>query len=350
MADETPDRDDAPGWDAIDAALRPIYDDREPYHVGTVVPYALGGPDPIHGISAYKNSEPVPHWHFVTYGFSELWAKESTDPAVSGFGFELTFRPVCKAREKKPPYWALNFLQNLGRYVFETGNSFGVGHTMPVQGPIKLGSSTRIHAVSFAPDSQLPPIATPNGRVEFLQVVGLTLDELEAISSWNAAAFLQLRGRDDPWLLTDLSRTSWLGDPVFAAQVARRSKRDGSSCGWLALVLECDTKSDPVCVRVQTIVVDTLKRRLLSRLPYGREFTLNGKDATVVFKPGKQSRLTLVEDAVLITLRVDHLVELDKVLRPHAGLYPVPGLKDVVLQVVRTEIKDHDGKVVDIVE
>src|SRR5438445_1823446 len=116
MADEPDQPDDAPGWDAIDAALQPLYGDREPYHVGTIISYALGGPDPIHGISAYKNSRPRPHWHFITYGFSELWAKESTDPDVSGFGFELTFRVTCKAREAKPPNWALNFLQNLGRY------------------------------------------------------------------------------------------------------------------------------------------------------------------------------------------------------------------------------------------
>ncbi len=58
------------------------------------------------------------------------------------------------------------------------------------------------------------------------------------------------------------------------------------------------TRSDPVCVRVQTIAVDALQRRLLGRLPFGREFTLNGKAATLVFKPGNQSGLNLVEDAV----------------------------------------------------
>jgi suppressor of fused-like protein len=346
----TDEADDAPGWDAIDEALRPIYGDREPYHVGTVVPYALGGSDPIHGISVYKNTEPRPHWHFVTYGFTELWAKESTDPDVSGSGFELTFRLACKAKDKKPPNWALNFLQNLGRYVFETGNAFGVGHTMPLNGPIEVDSDTLIHAVSFCHDPQLPPIDTPNGHVEFLQIVGLTMDELEAISSWNASAFLKLRGRDDPLLLTDLARASWMTDPKFAAKVARRSQQEGSSCGWLNLTLKCDTKRDPVRVRVQTIAVDGLKRRLLGRLPYGRELTLHGKEATVLFKPGKQSRLKLVEDAVTITLREDHVIALTEALQPHAGLYPVPGLKNLVLQVLRTEITDHDGQVVDVVE
>src|SRR5206468_10803467 len=115
----------------------------------------------------------------------------------------------------------------LGRYVFETGNPLGAGHTMPLNGPIKQGSSTLIHAISFAADPQLPSMATSNGRVEFLQIVGLTMDELEAISSWNAAAFLDLRSKDDPLLLTDLSRASWLGNPTFAAEVAARTKKDG---------------------------------------------------------------------------------------------------------------------------
>ncbi len=89
---------------------------------------------------------------------------------------------------------------------------------------------------------------------------------------------------------------------------------------------------------------------MLGRLPFGRELTLNGKDATVVFKPSEQSRMRLIEDAVTIELREDHLVELVESLRARAGLYPVPGVKNLVLQVLRTEIKDRDGKVVDIVE
>jgi hypothetical protein len=350
MSDESESSDKAPGWDAIDEALRTIYSDREPLHFGTVVPYALGGPDPITGISAYKNREPRPHWHFVTYGFSDLWEKQTEDPEVSGFGFELTFRPTCPAEEENPPNWALSFLQNLGRYVFSTGNAFGVGHTLPLNGPICVGDSTRIHAVAFTLDPQLPPIETPNGRVVFLEVVGLTMDELDAISSWDVAAFLELRAQDDPLLLTDLARSSWLLDSTFANEVALRSEEDGSSCGWLNLVLECDTASEPVRVGLQTIAVESLCRRLRSRLPYGRELMLNGKDGAVLFEPGEQSGLTIDDDAVTITLRTEDLTKLVDALRPHAGVFTVPGVDNVVLEVLRTEIKDSDGNVVEVVE
>ncbi len=90
----------APGWDAIDAALEPLYRGRPPKHYGSLVPYRLGGPDPIHGISAWFNAAPSPHWHFVTYGFTELWGKESEDAEVSGFGFELTFR-LARAEDEE---------------------------------------------------------------------------------------------------------------------------------------------------------------------------------------------------------------------------------------------------------
>src|SRR4051794_12147157 len=108
--------DESPGWDAIDAALRPLYGDTEPYHLGTVVKWALGGPDPLDGISVYARTEPVPHWHFISYGMSELYAKESGDPDESGWGFEFTFRLARDPADREPPVWAANLLQNLGRY------------------------------------------------------------------------------------------------------------------------------------------------------------------------------------------------------------------------------------------
>ena len=84
--DQEDDEVRAIGWDAIDAALSPWYSDQEPKHYGTIVPAMLGGNDPLQGISVYKNLEPLPHFHYVTYGFSELYEKESEDPEYSGFG------------------------------------------------------------------------------------------------------------------------------------------------------------------------------------------------------------------------------------------------------------------------
>lgn len=52
MNEEVEQMDQAPGWDAIDEALKPIYGDQEPKDYGTLLPYSLGGQDPLDGISA----------------------------------------------------------------------------------------------------------------------------------------------------------------------------------------------------------------------------------------------------------------------------------------------------------
>jgi Suppressor of fused protein (SUFU) len=72
-----PDTDNAAsGWNAIAGALGAVYTGQEPKHYGTLRPYALGGRDPIRGISIYR-AGPPDHWHYVTYGFSELFEKEA---------------------------------------------------------------------------------------------------------------------------------------------------------------------------------------------------------------------------------------------------------------------------------
>ena len=48
-----------------------------------------------------------------------------------------------------------------------------------------------------------------------------------------------------------------------------------------------------------------------------------------------------------MTLREDHLAGLGQMLQPRAGLYPIPGVNNAVLQVLLTEITDRDGNVVD---
>ena len=110
----------------------------------------IGGKDPLQGISAYKNLEPLPHFHYVTYGFSELYEKESEDAKLSGFGFELTFRLACGAGDEDPPVWALNFLQNIARYVFSSGNRLAEHHHIDLNGPIALAEETEIRYIALA--------------------------------------------------------------------------------------------------------------------------------------------------------------------------------------------------------
>ena len=75
---------------------------------------------------------------------------ESDDPAVSGWGFELTMRLPRGEGDDQPPTYAINFLFNLGRYVRRSGNPLGSGHVMDLNGPICIGADTALHAVNLA--------------------------------------------------------------------------------------------------------------------------------------------------------------------------------------------------------
>src|SRR5262245_17012651 len=124
-----------PGWDAISTKLTTVYGNQEPKHWGTIMRYSDGGPDPLDGISAYKVEQP-PHWHFVTFGLSELGDKRSKDKNVSGWGFELSLRLNRRNHEKSPPEWPVIFLQKLARYVFNNSMPFDHEHYIRWGAPI----------------------------------------------------------------------------------------------------------------------------------------------------------------------------------------------------------------------
>jgi hypothetical protein len=189
----------APGWAAIEAAVEAVAPSQEPLHWGTS---NLPGQDGIYGLSAYRTDE---NWLLVTFGLSELFGKESEDVEWSGWGFELTMRvPVHDASQ--PPPWSLNLLQQLGKYVYSSGRWFEAGHRMHPGGPITGKPDTRLSAIAFAEDPQLGTIDTPHGKVQFLQVVGITDDELVQMKGSSTAKVLAELAASSPLLVTDITR------------------------------------------------------------------------------------------------------------------------------------------------
>lgn len=68
-----------------------------------------------------------------------------------GDAIELTFRVVRGKDEEGPPAWAINLLQNMARYVFNSGNIFSAGDFFDANGPICLGADTKLTALAFYP-------------------------------------------------------------------------------------------------------------------------------------------------------------------------------------------------------
>jgi hypothetical protein len=193
--------DEAPGWDALDEAIGELFGRQEP------LSYAPTDTLPGEGLSAvnlYRDGRD--RWFLHTVGLSSLFDKpEDEDPDVSGWGIELTMR-VPRA-DQSPPEWAVMILRRLADYVFETGRVFAAGHRMAVSPPEGEGiEGSQLKAFAFAPDPALDHVDTPNGRVDLLTVVGITLDELAWMQRTTTEAVLDRLAATAPVPMTDPSR------------------------------------------------------------------------------------------------------------------------------------------------
>ena len=196
----------APGWDAITAAFDALYPGQDsPLHFGCLIPWRLGGPDPLQGISVYDAGD---CFHFVTYGLTDLYEKEGNDPNYSGFGYEFTLklRKAGLEDEMAEQRGIAGILQSLARLTFEKGEQFYPNeyiYTGQETGMDARGIS-RLTGFITAED-EVGTIDTPNGKVDFIKLIGVTDAELKA----NMAKTLhvqELAGRIGD--LTDYTRES----------------------------------------------------------------------------------------------------------------------------------------------
>jgi hypothetical protein len=182
--DESGD-ESAPGWDAITEAFDAIYPGQDnPLHYGTLIKAIFGGEDPLDGISIYDGGE---FWHYVTYGFTELYEKENDEPDYSGFGFELTLKlkktPMVTEDEMKS---MCGVLQGLARYVFSSGSVFSPNEyifTGQTEGMDINQTSKLTGFVTTLDDAGI--IDTPHGKMRFIQLIGATYEELKSVYEKN---------------------------------------------------------------------------------------------------------------------------------------------------------------------
>ena len=75
---------EAVGWQAIEQEFLRVYPGQDnPKHYGTLIKWVLGGKDPLDGISIYDGGS---YWHFVSFGQTEIYEKETDTPDISGYG------------------------------------------------------------------------------------------------------------------------------------------------------------------------------------------------------------------------------------------------------------------------
>lgn len=176
------DMPETSGWDAITQAMLALYPGQtDPIHYAPVLSYRMGGNDPLDGISIYDGGS---YYHFVTYGFSELYEKESQHAAYSGLGFELTLKLKKNGIRKRDKEYKniCGILQTLARMSFEDGDIFSPEeyiYTGQTTG-IDADGSSQITGFLTMEDA-LGTMDTPNGKVQFVQLIGATDAELKAL-------------------------------------------------------------------------------------------------------------------------------------------------------------------------
>ena len=175
----------AQGWDAITNECERVYpNQKNPKHYGTLVSYRLGGNDPLDGISVYDGGD---YWHFVTYGLSELYDKESDIEEVSGYGMEFTFKLKKDnyENEENEIQCVCGILQSIARITFTKGELFNVYEYLYTGQTTGIDSKQKSNITGFitVPDDKFKEINTPNGKVCFVEFVGVTDNELKAIQN-----------------------------------------------------------------------------------------------------------------------------------------------------------------------
>ncbi len=265
------------GRQALDRRLVEQFPDVEPRCFRPLLSWDDGGPDPLSEVRAYEEGGAgAPRWRFVGVGLSELDEKRSSDPAVSGWGFELTL--VAPRRGEAAPRWPADALQGIARHVVTQHDVLAEGDLVPTpEGPMA--------GFLFTSDP-LGETPTSFGRVRWVQAIGVTPDEFALVQVWQTTPFLEFLTQIEPALATRPERRSVLEDPNIRARAQFRATRDGSSLGEqrtgsLGFALE----GDQVVIELSVDGLRQLRTMLPARLPFGRPFRLVGPRCIVGFVP-----------------------------------------------------------------
>ncbi len=200
------DKEWAPGWEAIESEFARLYPGVKEAHYATALPARIGGNDFLDGFSVYTSDKG--YQHIVTFGMSALYADEQRfGKEYSKWGYEMTM----KLKEKTPNdcKWAMEVLLNLAGYTYKTDRYFDPFQCIPGNGsPLHIGTDSMITALITVDDTTAKAQKTPHGKLGFIQLVGITEQELNEIKKDIDVIpkLVKLMKKDNPELVTDMER------------------------------------------------------------------------------------------------------------------------------------------------
>ncbi len=244
-------------------------------------------------------------------------------------------------------------MQGIADYLAQSGAFLEPGHNMPMGEP---RSQDDLCALVFVEDIALRPTRSANGSLAFLQMLGLTRGEHEALKRWDSRSVVGLLRERDPLLLTDAKRKTYANDPDFVRAVSEGHERDGSSMGVLPGVsVLWFQEPNELQIHLRTDVVAIVKTAMADRLRHGNRLLLLGdrraKDnedgsrtlhtqVNVVLSP--ESGESVVEEkdgikAALLRFDAEAMVQVVEMLSDAPGSYVLPALPRVRFVVAARE-------------
>lgn len=203
------DEEYSPGWQAIDDAFEELYPQQEPKHFGTNMASRaiFGGDEYIDGYSIYESTKG--YKHIVTYGMTVLYGdEEAFGGEWNGWGYEMTIK--LKEETTEDCMWAMNMLSNLARYTYTSERFFEPKQYVKGNGTsLHIGTESLITALLIVEDTEAKPQNSVYGKTEFMQLVGITDSEVQAIleDRNNIDKLIELMKADGNLdLITDMKR------------------------------------------------------------------------------------------------------------------------------------------------
>ena len=197
------------GISKADRSFEKLYPGQNPDHFGTIMTSRaiFGGDEYLDGFSVY--SSPKGYKHLVSYGMTVLYGdEEAFGGEWNGWGYEMTMK--LKEKDTESCMWAIDMMSNLARYTYKTGRFFEPNQYVKGSGTsLHIGTDSLITALLLVNDTEAEPQTSVYGKTEFIQLVGITESEIQAIidDRNNIPRLIELMkadGNED--LVTDMSR------------------------------------------------------------------------------------------------------------------------------------------------
>ncbi len=205
------DEEWAPGWEAIEDAFGKVYADpdctSDHYATKLLARVEFGGQDYLDGYTIYTSKKG--YKHIVTFGMTELYFdEEAFGGEWSKWGYEMTIKLAETENEKC--MWAIGLLGNLARYTYQQEKFFQPFQYVSFGGAsICAERESALTGLLIVNDTEVEGVDTVYGRTDFMQLVGITQKELEAIieNPELGKVLVERMKKDNPDLVTDLNRT-----------------------------------------------------------------------------------------------------------------------------------------------